>query len=51
MAKSDEQVANTSLILAKPLASEEKLREEYDDANEFLAPMEDSEAIKEIVGI
>ena len=47
----EEQSANMSLILIKPLPSEEKLRAKYDEANSALAPMTDSDAIAIIVDI
>ena len=47
----EEQSAKISLILIKPLPSEEKLRAEYDEANLSLAPMTDSDAIAMLVGI
>jgi hypothetical protein len=47
----EEQSAKISLIVAKPLPSEEKLRAEYDKANLFLAPMTDSDAIAILVSI
>lgn len=47
----EEQSAKISLIVAKPLPSEEKLRAEYDEVNLALAPMTDSDAIDILVGI
>lgn len=47
----EEQSAKISLIVAKPLPSEEKLRAEYDEANLSLAPMTDSDAIAILVSI
>jgi len=47
----EEQAAKVSLIVAKPLASEEKLQAEYDEVNLSLAPMTDSDAIVILVGI
>ncbi len=47
----EEQSAKISLIVARPLPSEEKLRAEYDEANLSLAPMTDSDAIAILVGI
>ena len=45
------KTTNISLILAKPLASEEKLRADYDEVNSALVPMTDSDAIAMLVGI
>ncbi len=47
----DGQIARLSLIVAKPLASKEKLTEEYDEVNIALAPMTASDAITILVGI
>jgi len=48
----EEQVAKISLIVAKPLASKEKLQAEYDEVNLALASTTDSsDAIAKIVGI
>ncbi len=47
----EEQVAKLSLIVNKPLASKEELKEEYDKVNDALAPMEDEDAIAMLVGI
>ena len=47
----EEQSANMSLILIKPLPSEEELQAKYDEANLSLAPMTDAKAIEIIVGI
>ncbi|MBA7656256.1 hypothetical protein ES703_64176 [subsurface metagenome] len=47
----EEQSANMSLILIKPLPSEEELQAEYDEVNLSLAPMTDSDAIAIIVDI
>ena len=47
----EEQVAKISLIVAKPLASKEQLKAEYDEVNLSLAPMTASDAIEKIVGI
>ncbi|GAH62299.1 unnamed protein product, partial [marine sediment metagenome] len=47
----EEQSAKISLILIKPLPSEEKLRAEYDNVNLALAPMTDSDAIELLVDI
>ena len=47
----EEQNAKISLIVAKPLASKEKLKTEYDDVNSALAPMTASEAIAKLVDI
>jgi len=47
----EEQTANISLIVAKPLASKEELQAEYDAANLSLAPMTASEAIAILVDI
>ena len=47
----EEQSAKISLIVAKPLPSEEKLRAEYDEANLSLTPITDSDAIAVLVGI
>ena len=45
------QMANISLIVAKPLPSAEKLQAEYDEVNSSLAPITDSDAIEKLVGI
>ena len=47
----EKQSANMSLILIKPLPSEEELQAEYDEVNLALAPMTDSDAIAILVGI
>ena len=47
----EEQNAKISLIVAKPLASKEELKAEYDDVNSALAPMTASEAIAKLVDI
>ena len=47
----EEQVAKVSGIVAKPLASKEELKADYDEVNNALAPMEDEDAIAIIVGI
>ena len=47
----EEQVTKISLIVAKPLASKEKLQADYDEVNLSLAPMTDSDAIAILVGI
>ena len=47
----EEQSAKISLILIKPLPSWEELQEEYDEVNNALAPMTDSDAIAMLVGI
>ncbi len=47
----EEQVTKISLIVAKPLASKEKLQAEYDEVNLSLASMTDSDAIAILVGI
>ena len=47
----EEQTANISLIVNKPLASKEKLQAEYDEANLSLAPMTDKGAIAILVSI
>ena len=46
----EEQSAKISLIVAKPLPSQEKLQAEYDEVNRALA-MTDSDAIAILVGI
>ena len=47
----EEQITQLSLIVAKPLGSDEELRAEYDEVNLALAPMTDSDAIEMLVGI
>ncbi|MFC1897226.1 hypothetical protein ACFLX8_01450 [Chloroflexota bacterium] len=47
----EEQIAKVSLVVAKPLASKEKLWAEYDEVNRSLAPLADSEAIAMLVSI
>ncbi len=47
----EEQNAKISIIVAKPLASKEELKAEYDEVNSALAPMTDSDAIALLVGI
>ncbi len=47
----DKQIAKISVIVAKSLPSDEKLRAEYDEVNRSLSPMTDSAAIAVIVGI
>ena len=48
----EEQVAQISLIVAKPLASKEKLQEEYDEVNLSLASVtDDAKAIELLVDI
>ena len=46
-----EQVAKLSAVVAKPLASDEKLRAEYDEANRALAPMTNIAAVEMLVSI
>ena len=47
----EEQITQLSLIVAKPLGSDEKLRAEYDEVNRLLAPITNSDAIAMLVGI
>jgi len=47
----EEQITNLSLIVAKPLGSDEELRAEYDEVNRLLAPITNSDAIAMLVGI
>ncbi len=47
----EEQSAKISLIVAKPLASKEKLQADYDEVNSALASITDSDAIAKLVGI
>ncbi len=47
----DEQIANLSLILSRPLPSAEELQAEYDEVNFALAPMTDIAAVEMLVGI
>jgi len=47
----EEQSAQLSLVVSKPLPSEEKLRAEYDEVNRSLAPMSVEAALEIIVSI
>ncbi len=47
----EEQVAQISLIVAKPLTGKEKLKADYDEVNLSLAPIPASDAIAILVGI
>jgi hypothetical protein len=47
----EEQITKLSAIVAKPLASDEKLRAEYDEANQALAPMTNIAAVEMLVDI
>ena len=47
----EEQVTQISLIVAKPLASKEKLKANYDEVNSALAPITASDAIAILVDI
>ncbi len=45
------QITNVSLIVSKPLSSIEELQAEYDEANDALTSITDSDAIAILVGI
>lgn len=47
----EEQNAKIGVIVAKPLASKEELKADYDEVNSALAPMTASDAIAILVGI
>ncbi len=47
----EEQITKLTLIVARPLPSDEELQAEYEEVNSALAPMTDSDAIAMLVSI
>ena len=47
----EEQIANVSQVVAKPLPDIKNLQAEYDKVCDFLAPITDSDALTTLVGI